>query len=83
MNLFVNDLWEYKEVNEKMTFGEKLKAERIKKGVSELQVATTLGLSQSAISKYEHGIKEPSKGALVALAKYYDVSLDYLVNEEN
>lgn len=62
-----------------MTLGEKLKEERIKKGVTETEVAKTLGLAQSTISKYEHGIKEPSNGALVALAKYYGVSTDYLL----
>lgn len=65
-----------------MTFAEKLEAERIKKGVSQTEVAKTLGLTQSAISKIEHGIKEPSKGTLVALAKYYGVSLDYLLGDE-
>ena len=62
-----------------MTFGERLRAERIKKGVSEAEAAEELGLTQSAISKFEHDIREPAKGTLVALAKYYGVSIDYLV----
>ena len=62
-----------------MTFGEKLKAERVKKGVTETEVARALGVTQGAISQFENGIKNPSTGVLVALAKYYGVSIDYLV----
>lgn len=65
-----------------MTFGEKLRAERVKRGLTEIQVAEDLGLTQGAISKFEHGVKEPSKGTLVALAKYYGVSIDYLVGND-
>ena len=66
-----------------MTFGERLKAERVKRKVTEAQVARELGLTQGTISKFENDIKEPSKGSLVALAKYYGVSLDYLVGNVN
>ena len=62
-----------------MTLGEKLKEERNKKGVTEAEVARALGVTQGAISQFENGIKSPSTGVLVALAKYYGVSLDYLV----
>ena len=62
-----------------MTLGEKLKEERNKKGVTAAEVAKSLGLTQGAISQFENGIKYPSTGVLVALAKYYGVSLDYLV----
>lgn len=66
-----------------MTFGERLKAERIKKCVSEVEVAKLLGVGQSTISKLEHGIKNPSNGMLMALAKYYGVTTDYLLFGEN
>ena len=62
-----------------VTFGERLKAERVKRGLTTSQVARDLGFAQGTISKFENDIKEPSKGSLVALAKYYNVSLDYLV----
>ena len=62
-----------------MTLGERLRAERNKKGVTAAEVARSLGLTQGAISQFENGIRSPSTGALVALAKYYNVSLDYLV----
>ncbi len=62
-----------------MTFGERLKAERIKKGITEVEVAKSLGVGQSAISKLENGIKNPSNGMLIALAKFYGVTTDYLL----
>lgn len=62
-----------------MTLGEKLKEERNKKGVTEAEVARALGVTQGAISRFENGTKNPSTGVLVALAKYYGASLDYLV----
>ena len=65
-----------------MTFGERLKSERVKRGITEAQVARELGLTQGTISKFEHDVKEPSKGSLVALAKYYGVPIDYLVGND-
>lgn len=61
-----------------MTFGERLKAERIKKGLTQTEVAKSLGLVQSTIAKYELGIKKPTMDMLVVIAKFYSVSLDYL-----
>lgn len=65
-----------------MTFGERLREARRKKGVTETEVARELGLTQGAISKFEHDITEPGKGTLVALAKYYGASIDYLVGNK-
>lgn len=62
-----------------MTFGERLKALRLKKGVAEVEIAKELGVTQSYISKLENGIKSPANGMLIALAKYYGVTTDYLL----
>lgn len=64
-----------------MTFAEKLKAERLKKGVSQTEVANAVGVKQSFITHLEKGRKTPSTAVLVDLAKYYNVSLDYLLSE--
>lgn len=64
-----------------MNLAEKLRAERIKKGVSETEVAKAIGVSQSFIAHCERGRKTPSTAVLVDLAKYYDVSLDYLLRD--
>lgn len=62
-----------------MTFGERLKAEREKLGLKQDEVANSLGVKQSYISKLENGIKNPSNGMLIALAKHYGVTTDYLL----
>jgi transcriptional regulator with XRE-family HTH domain len=41
-----------------------------------------IGLSPSALRKYERGEREPSLSALVLIADYYGVSLDYLAGKE-
>ena len=74
-NLFLTE----QEAKASMTFGERLKAERIRKGVTLDEVAQVLGVTQNELSQFEHDTTSPSTGELVALAKYYGVSLDYLV----
>ena len=41
-----------------------------------------MGLSPSALRKYERGECEPGLSALVLIADYYQVSLDYLAGLE-
>lgn len=41
-------------------------------------VSELCGLERSAVRRYERGERIPSMDALIALADYYEVSLDYL-----
>ena len=41
------------------------------------------GLERSAVRRYERGERAPSMEALIALADYYEVSLDYLLGRVN
>lgn len=52
---------------------------RKEKGLSQKQAAAELGISQALLSHYEKGIRECGLDFLVRVAKYYDVSCDYLV----
>lgn len=36
-------------------------------------------MSQNTVSQYETGIREASYDALIAIADYFDVSIDYLL----
>ena len=58
---------------------EKLKLLRKQKGVSQRVVAEAIGVTLSAYSNYEQGIREPSNQILINLCKYYNVSADYLL----
>lgn len=59
--------------------GEKLKQLRKVKNKTLKEVAKELGITLSAYSNYEQGIREPSYDVLKKICKYYDVSADYLL----
>lgn len=58
---------------------DRLKEVRTEKNISQSQLAKDTGLSQSAISFWESGERLPSIQAVIILAKYYNVSADYLL----
>ena len=62
---------------------ERLKLLRKEKGVSQKEVARSIGVTISAYSNYEQGIREPSNQILINICKYYDVSADYLLGLED
>lgn len=57
----------------------RLKELREKRGISQLKLAMDLGLNQNSISRYETGAREADYKTLIALADYFDVSIDYLL----
>ena len=44
---------------------------------------TAVGLSRVAYYRYEKGERDPAAPLLIALADYFDVSLDYLVGRSD
>ena len=65
-----------------MDISRKLKNLRIKSGLSQEKVAEQLYVSRQAVSKWENGESLPEMDNLVALAKFYNVSVDYLLVSE-
>ena len=63
--------------------GEKLKALRIERNLTQRQVADRIGLAISAVSSYESGTRYPSYDVLVKLARIFHVSTDYLLGITN
>ncbi len=57
----------------------RLKEIRKAKGISQLKLALGLNTNQNTISRYETGEREPGLVELVAIADYFDVSVDYLL----
>ena len=49
-------------------------------GLSQAELAKRLHISTSAIGMYEQGRREPSVDTLIALAREFGVSLDYLLS---
>ena len=54
---------------------------RIKKGLTQGQLADILGCPQATISRWEQGTNSPSTKSLRALAKALDCSIDDLIGE--
>lgn len=52
---------------------------REEKGKTQQEIAGFLGVTQQAYSRYERGTCELGYEALIKLAKYFDVSVDYLL----
>ena len=62
--------------------GERLKALRLKKALTQRQVATILGLRVSSISSYESGDRKPSYSILIKYASLFHVTTDYILGVE-
>lgn len=63
--------------------GLRLKEVRIRKKLTQKQVADRISLDTSTISGYENNIKTPSLEVLIKLALLYNVSSDYLLGIDN
>ena len=66
-----------------MILAEKLYALRKKSGLSQEQLAEQLNVSRQAISKWESGQSVPEVDKLIAISKYFNVTLDYLMKEDD
>ncbi len=60
-------------------FGERLKKLRRERGVPQKELAEYLGISIRGYQFYESEDNEPNVKTLIALADFYQVSIDYLV----
>ncbi len=64
-------------------FGERLRFLRLEKGIGQIQLAKELDVGKSVISLWELGKCEPTLSKLIAMAKYFDVTIDYLAGLED
>ena len=63
-------------------FGQRLKDLRLEHNISQTELSKATGLSQATIAKYETGDRTPSADCLIALAKYFKCTSDYLLGLE-
>lgn len=63
------------------TFGAKLRQIRKHRGISSVQLADNLGISNpyQTISAWENGIREPSLFQVTQIAKFLDITTDALL----
>lgn len=66
-----------------MTFAENLKMLRKWKGIGQRELASILQISTKTVSHWETGYTEPSIAQLIAMADYFDISIDELVGRIN
>ena len=57
----------------------KLKELRKSRNISPLKLAMELNMNQNTISRYETGEREAGYAELIAIADYFNVSVDYLL----
>lgn len=62
-----------------MNFAERLYALRREKGLSQEELAEVVGVTRQAVQKWESGASRPDMDNLTALARYFGVTLDYLI----
>lgn len=65
-----------------MTIGRKLKQARLKKELTQENVANILNVSRTTISNWEIGRSYPDLESVVALSDLYSISLDELLRED-
>lgn len=56
--------------------GEKIKELRTEKGMSQMQLAKAIGVSQKAIDYWERSVNEPKASYIIALVKVFNISFD-------
>ena len=68
----------------KISIGTKIKELRLEKGLSQMQLAKLIGVSQKAVDYWERSVNEPKASYIIALVRALDVSFDdFFENVEN
>lgn len=57
----------------------RLKELRTAKGISQQDLADVIHVTQQSVFKYEHDMAEPDLDLVIACARYFDTSVDYLI----
>lgn len=63
-------------------FHDRLYQLRKARGISQEELSDIVGVSRQAVQKWESGASKPDMDKLVAIARYFGVTLDYLITGE-
>ena len=64
-------------------FGNRLKNLRLRKRMTQSDLAERLGVTKSVISAYETGLRMPSYDILIKISRIFRVTTDYLLGLES
>lgn len=64
-------------------FGYRLKELRVENNIGQVELAKAINVSKGIISLWENGLREPKLSNLIALAKFFRVSIDFLASLED
>jgi transcriptional regulator with XRE-family HTH domain len=64
-----------------MSFGQKLAHLRNREDLSQHELAKLINVSRASISFYETARREPTRDTFLRIAKYFTVSVDYLIDD--
>lgn len=64
-------------------FPSRLRKLRERRRMSRRALGECCGLSKNCIGRYENGEQDPSLSALIEIADFFEVSLDYLSGRQN
>ena len=62
-----------------MNIGNKIKTLREKKGLTQLELSKDLNVVRQTVAQWENQERDLKTGAIISLAKYFNVSTDYLL----
>ena len=65
-----------------MTLGRKIQLLRKEKGFSQERLATEIGVSRQAVSKWELDESSPDTDKIITISRLFGVSADYLLGNE-
>lgn len=65
------------------TIGNRIKSLRQEKGLGQVELAKCIGVGKSIVSLWERDECEPTASKIIALAKFFAVSSDYLLGLED
>lgn len=65
-----------------MKFEENLKSLRERNNLSQIELSKKIGLSNVTLSQYEKGVRKPDIQTLALIARFFNVTTDYLLGNE-
>lgn len=65
-----------------MRFADKLNKLRVQNGLTQEQLAEHLHVARQSVTKYEAGKGYPKIETIIDIAKFFDVSIDYLLLDD-